>query len=319
MPLPPPPSLPQSSRTRVGAVAVALVCGALLAGCGSSDAGSASGKVEVVASFYPLQWMAEQVGGDQVEVSSLTKPGAEPHDLELTPSDVGAVQDADVIAYLSGFQPAVDDAVDDASGATVFDAADAVDLDLTFTPIEEGAQNDDEAGTTDPHFWLDPTLMAEAATGFADTLAEADPDHAAEYRSNAKALTAKLEALDGDLEAGLADCERTDLVTSHNAFGYLARRYGFEQVGITGLTPEQEPSPADLAAIADFVEENGVTTIYFETLTSPSIAETLASETGADTAVLDPIEGLTDESKGSDYLEIMTSNLASLQSGQGCS
>jgi zinc transport system substrate-binding protein len=322
MPRSAPSPLRRSSRSRSAAIAIALAVtgtSALLASCGSSDAGGTPGKVDVVASFYPLQWMAEQVGGDRVEVSSLTKPGAEPHDLELTPSDVGSVQEADVVAYLSGFQPAVDDAVADASGAEVFDAAEAVDLDLTFTPIEEGAQHDDEAGSTDPHFWLDPTLMAQAADEFADTLAKADPDHAAEYRANAKTLVGELDQLDGEMEAGLADCERKELVTSHNAFGYLARRYGLKQVGITGLTPEQEPSPKDLAAIADFVEQHGVTTIYFETLTSPSIAKTLAAETGADTAVLDPIEGLTKKSKGSDYLEVMASNLTSLQQGQGCS
>ena len=161
--------------------------------------------------------------------------------------------------------------------------------------------------------------MAEVATAFADALAEADPAHADEYRANAEAVAADLGALDAELEAGLADCERTELVTSHEAFGYLARRYGLEQVGITGLTPDADPSPNDLAEVADFVEEHGVTTIYFETLTSPAVAETLASEAGATTAVLDPLEGLTDESQGADYLEVMRSNLATLQTGQGCS
>ncbi len=330
-----------SARSAV-VLTVALVVAGTLAGCGSEPGGSgtADDSLQVVASFYPLQWMAEQVGGDRVEVSSLTKPGAEPHDLELTPRDVGAIQDADVIAFLSEIQPGVDQAVVE-SGGEVFDARDATALE----PIaghaedehedeheddehgegehEEGEAHDHshdyEVGTTDPHFWLDPSRMAEVATAFAETLAAADPAHADDYRANAEALGERLADLDAELEAGLADCERSELVTSHEAFGYLARRYGFEQVGITGLTPEADPSPKDLAAVADFVEEHGVTTIYFETLTSPAVAETLASEAGASTAVLDPLEGLTDGSQGSDYLEVMRSNLAALQAGQGCS
>lgn len=296
---------------------------ATLAACGSDDpgadgpAGGAEGAVTVTASFYPLQWMAEQVGGSHVTVSNLTRPGAEPHDLELTPRDVAALGDADVVAYLSGFQPAVDDAVAE-SGATVFDAADATDLDLTFTPIEEGKQHDDEAGAVDPHFWLDPTRLAEVADAFATTLSKQDPAHASDYKAGAKALDAKLRTLDADLEAGLASCTNQDLVTSHNAFGYLARRYGLTQVGITGLTPDAEPSAKQLAQVTEFVQDNDVRTIYFETLVSPAVAEAVASEAGVKTAVLDPLEGLNDDSQGDDYLEVMRSNLANLQKGQPC-
>jgi zinc transport system substrate-binding protein len=322
------------------ALAAVLLGTAALTGCGEEAGGSGTpdDPLQVVASFYPLQWMAEQVGGDRVEVTSLTKPGAEPHDLELTPRAVGSIQDADAVVFLSEFQPAVDQAVVEAQGE-VFDARDATEL----LPVEHaGEEHEDEAhdeaaeheheegeeghdhshdyevGSTDPHFWLDPTKVAEVATAFADSLAEADPAHAADYRANAEALADRLDELDGELEAGLADCEQTDLVTSHEAFGYLARRYGFEQVGISGLAPEADPSSKAIAEVADFVEEHDVTTIYFETLTSPAVAETLASEAGAETAVLDPLEGLTDESKGDDYLEVMRSNLATLRAGQDC-
>lgn len=318
-------------------LATAVLGAATLSGCGDDAGGSGTpgDPLQVVASFYPLQWMAQEVGGDRVEVSSLTKPGAEPHDLELTPRDVGSIQDADAIAFLSEFQPGVDQAVVESRGE-VFDARDATEL-LPSAHVEpttedehaeeehsdEGEEGHDhshdyEVGTTDPHFWLDPTKMAEVASAFAETLAKADPAHADDYRANATALTGRLEDLDQQLETGLAECEQTDLVTSHEAFGYLARRYGFEQVGITGLTPEADPSPKDLASVADFVDEHGVTTIYFETLTSPAVAETLAAEAGAKTAVLDPIEGLTDESKGTDYLEVMRANLATLRAGQDC-
>ena len=302
---------------RASALLVALA--GCLVGCGSSEgnAGRTPGAVTVEASFYPLQWMAEQVGGDHVEVTNLTKAGTEPHDLELTPRDVAALDDADLVAYLSGFQPAVDDAVA-GSSATRFDAADSADLDLTFTPIEGGQRNGDEAEATDPHFWLDPTRLAKVADAFAVTLAKQDPKHAADYRANAAALGARLEKLDAAFEAGLRDCANKDLVTAHNAFGYLAKRYGLVQVGITGLTADAEPSAGELADVTEFVTRNDVRTIYFETLVSPAVAKAVASEAGARTDVLDPIEGLNDDSQGSDYLEIMRSNLENLQAGQPC-
>ncbi|WP_426572656.1 metal ABC transporter substrate-binding protein [Aquihabitans sp. McL0605] len=312
----PPAPAPRGAARLAALAAAVLLAGSVLAGCGSSGDGAAPGQLRVVASFYPLQWMAEQVGGDHVHVTSLTKPGAEPHDLELSPRDVGAVQDADVIAYLSGFQPSVDTAVADAGSGTIFDAKEAADLDLTFNPIEDGQRS--ETGTTDPHFWLDPIRMSKVTGAFAAAMAGADPVHAADYRTNAKVLDARLADLDHDLETGLADCASKDLVTSHNAFGYLARRYGLEQVPVTGLTPEEEPSPSDLATVSDFVAAHDVKTIYFETLISPDIAKTVARETGARTDVLDPIEGLNDRSQGSDYLEVMQANLRNLRKGQPC-
>lgn len=287
--------------------------------CSSGPGGSsANGKTSVVASFYPLAWMAERVGGDFVDVRTLTKPGVEPHDVELTPGDVADVQRADVVAYLSEFQPSVDDAVKQAGDATVFDARDSGNLDLTYTPIEEGRSADDEAGATDPHFWLDPTRLAKVAKAFAQTMAEADPEHAVDFDRNAEALTKDLAELDDEYRTGLTECANPDLVTSHNAFGYLAQRYDLRQVGITGLTPDQEPSPKDLADVTTFVEDNDVETIYFETLVSPRIAEAVAAEAGAETEVLDPLEGLTDRSQGSDYLEVMRSNLANIRTGQPC-
>ncbi|QXC59448.1 zinc ABC transporter substrate-binding protein [Aquihabitans sp. G128] len=318
--------MPARTACRPLALVVALAAGAvLLAGCGSGDGGAAAdGKLRVEASFYPLQWMAEEVGGDLVSVANLTKPGAEPHDLELSPKDVAALSDADVVVYLSGFQPAVDDALAE-SGATTFDAKASARLDLTLAEeanhaggdgADEG--HDDEAGAVDPHFWLDPTRLAKVATAFADVLAKQDPDHAATFRSNAARLVGRLDDLDGEYRQALEGCSAKELVTSHQAFGYLAERYGMDQVGIAGLTPEQEPSAAQLASAPDFVAEHRVRTIYFETLVSPDVAETVASEAGVKTAVLDPIEGLTDASQGRDYLEVMRSNLKHLQAGQPC-
>lgn len=322
------------SRRRPPLALPLLAVGALaLAGCGSEGGGpSADGRLRVEAAFYPLQWVAEQVGGEHVEVGNLTSPGAEPHDLELTPRDVAGLSDADLVVYLGGFQPAVDDAVGGVPNG--FDVADAAALDLVVDGDhgagddhgeeapghreDDGHDHDGEAGAIDPHFWLDPTKLADVATALADELADRDPENAADYRAGAEALGTRLTDLDADLAAGLADCESTDLVTSHEAFGYLAQRYDLDQVGIAGLTPEHEPSAADLAEVTRFVEEHGVRTIYFETLVSPAVAETVATEAGVGTAVLDPLEGLTDDSEGADYLEVMRANLANLRAGQPC-
>lgn len=289
----------------------------LLTGCGSSSAGASTGdELNIQASFYPLQWISERVGGAEVTVSSLTPPGAEPHDLELSPRDVAAISDADLVVYLSGFQAAVDDAVAQEAKQSAFDVAESARLDLTYSPIEDGRPRAEDS--VDPHFWLDPLRLADVGDALGDRLGEIDPGQAATYTANAAALRTDLEALDAELRTGLANCENDNLVTSHNAFGYLADAYRLTQVGITGLTPEEEPSAASLARVASFVEQHNVRTIYFETLVSPAIAETVAAETGADTAVLDPIEGLTGESAGADYLEIMRSNLATLRTGQPC-
>jgi zinc transport system substrate-binding protein len=307
----------------VRAAAVAALVLVVLASCGDDDSDAASGQtssdvISIEASFYPLQWMAQQVGGDLVDVTSVTKPGAEPHDLELTPRDVADIADADVVVYLAGFQPAVDDAVDQVDETSVYDAAPAAELDLTYTPIEEGEEAADKAGSTDPHFWLDPTRLAAVADDFASYLGDVDPDNAETYRDNSATLGEELATLDAEFKTGLRSCANRDLVTSHNAFGYLARRYGLNQVGITGLTPEEEPSPEELASVSDFVKDNDVRTIYFETLVSPAIAESVAGESGARTDVLDPIEGLNDESQGNDYLEVMGANLANIEKGQPC-
>jgi zinc transport system substrate-binding protein len=297
-----------------------VVClGLIGAACGGGDDGdsaAAGEQLKVVASFYPLEFVVDRVGGDRVTVSNLTPAGAEPHDLELTPGDIAGLADADLVVYLAGFSPAVDEAVEAEAGDRALEVGRFADLSLTYTPIEEGAVARDE--TTDPHFWLDPIRLADVADAIAERLAEADPDGAESFSAHAASLRADLESLDDELRTGLESCENRDVVTSHNAFGYLADRYGLVQVGITGLTPEAEPTPADLAAVTKFVRDHNVRTIYYETLVSPAIAETVADETGAATAVLDPSEGLSDESAGSDYFTIMRANLASLRAGQPC-
>jgi zinc transport system substrate-binding protein len=321
-----------SSATRWVATAALSATTLLLAGCGGANtaADSADGAT-VVAGFYPLEWAAARVGGDRVSVSSLTPPGAEPHDLELTPQDVAAIADADLLVHLAGFQPALDEAAQAEAGDRAWDAGPPADLSLTVaddghghedgdTHADEHAEDGEAHGdeVVDPHFWLDPVRLADVGDALADRLAEIDPEGADTYRDNAATLRADLEALDTEMRDGLADCQVDTLVTSHDAFGYLADRYGFEVVGISGLSPSQEPDPAGLAQIAELVTEHGVTTVYTETLVDPAVAETVAAEAGVTTAVLDPLEGLTDESAGNDYLEVMRANLATLEEGQSC-
>jgi zinc transport system substrate-binding protein len=266
-----------------------------LAGCGAA-AGNGSGRERVVASFYPLAFAAEQIGGPDVDVENLTPPGAEPHDLEVSPQDIANLRSADLVLLLGrGFQPQLEDAA--GSGDRVLSVLDTPGLDVR--------------ANNDPHVWLDPVRYAKVVARIGESLGR--PGTAAR-------LEQRLRDLDGEFSAGLAHCRRPELVTSHEAFGYLAERYGLEQIAITGLSPESEPEPSKLQAVVDLVRERGVTTIYFETLVSPRIAETVARGTGAKTAVLDPIEGLTEEeaAHGDDYFTLMRRNLASLQEGLGC-
>ena len=308
-----------SPSARAVALTAALVA-PLLAVSACSSSGGDEGTVDVLASFYPLQVVAQEVGGDRVEVGSLTPPGAEPHDVELSPAQVAAVDGADLVVYQSGFQPAVDDALAQAAPEHVVDATDVADL----TTLQD---HDDEDGHTlddghdhdgpDPHFWLDPTRMPAVVDAVADALSEIDPDGAATYRANAEALDARFAALDEAYTTGLATCERRVFVTSHEAFGYLAQRYGLDQVGISGVDPDTEPSPARLREVGEVVDAEGVTTIFFETLASPKVAQTLAADLGVETAVLDPLEGLADDSQ--DYFSIAEANLDALRVALSCS
>lgn len=308
-------------------LAAALCAVVTLSACApaGSDA-AADGRLRVVTSFYPLHMVAERVGGSLVRVTSLTRPGAEPHDVELTPRDVARLQDADVVVYLRGFQPAVDQAVDaHAHGHQVLDVASAARLDrvdehdLLGDPHAQAGHAGHEDGRLDPHFWLDPSRLADVARAVAVALDEAEPSGHQTFAANVTSLVADLDALDAEYRQGLETCASRDLVTSHSAFGYLAQRYGLHQVGITGLTPEAEPDPRSLAQVSAFVRAHHVRTIYYETLVSPAVARTVARETGASTAVLDPLEGIDDSSAGRTYLEVMRHNLDTLRRGQSCS
>jgi zinc transport system substrate-binding protein len=302
-------------------VAAAVLAIGGVAGCATEKA-DGDGRVDVVAAFYPLQFVAGRVGGDAVDVTTLTKPGAEPHDLELSPGQIGQVSEAELIIYLKGFQPAVDEAVAQEGGDRAFDVTGVVPLlDVTAGGHEhEGEEHDhaDDTGGKDPHVWLDPTRLATVGDRLAERLASVDPDHAADYRARAATLRAELEALDREYEQGLRTCQRREIVVSHAAFGYLADRYRLEQIAIAGLAPDDEPAPQRLAEVVEEAREHGATTIFFETLVSPKVAETIAREVGVQTAVLDPIEGLAPGS-GEDYVSVMRTNLATLRQALECS
>ena len=280
-------------------VPVLLVAALLATACVQSSAG---GRSTVVTAFYPLEYAAEQIGGPAVKVENLTPPGAEPHDIELTPRDVGRLQTAGIVLYLShGFQPAVEQAVKDASGKRV-------DV-LAGLSLRKGVG--DEAGKSDPHVWLDPVLFASIVRRIGSALGRP---------ARAAVLARKVLALDGEYRAGLAHCARRDFVTSHAAFGYLAARYDLHQIPITGIDPESEPSPQRLRSLIGLVRREHVKTVFFERLVSPRLAETVARDAGAKAAVLDPIEGRTpsEQQRGASYLTLMRSNLAELRSALGC-
>lgn len=305
------------------AVAGAVVLGlTTLTACSASDAADHKNgdKLNVVASFYPMQFLAEQIGGKHVSVTTLTKPGVEPHDLELTPRQIGGLGDADCILYLKGIQPAVDDAIKQSGSKDVVDASTLTVLEDHGTETgadEHGHEHHGDEAGADPHIWLDPVKYAEVAKGVGKSLEKTDPGHAADYRKNTDALVNKLDALNTAYETGLKDTATKTFITTHSAFGYLAERYGLTQEGIAGVDPEAEPSPARISEIHTVAKKNKVTTVFFETLASDKTAKTLAKDTGLKTDVLDPLEGITDKSKGDDYIEVMQSNLAALQKALG--
>lgn len=323
-------------RAVVAAAAALALTG--LAGCSStptssspSDAPGQAEPLTVAVAFYPFEFVAQRVGGDLVTVENLTAPGAEPHDLELAPQQVALLSSADLVVFQEGFQPAVDAALAQANAKRTVDTASFLQLipataDDGHGHGEEGDHDEEaghdeeghEEGALDPHTWLDPTNLATVAEHVRDALTDARPEAADTLKANTQALLDDLGALDGEFKTGLASCQIHAFITSHAAFGYLAHRYGLEQVGIRGVEPDVEPTAARIAEVHEIAKAEGVTTIFFETLVSPVVAESIAGDLGLKTDVLDPLEGLTPESRGSDYLEVMRSNLASLRTANQC-
>ena len=267
-----------------------LLLAALVAVAGCGGAGSDDHSDAVVAAFYPLAWAAEQIVTGGTEIVNLTPPGAEPHDVELSPRDAETIRDARLVIYAAGgFQPAVEDAIAERDGPSV----------------------DVLGGARDPHVWLDPTRFAETVREIARLLGRP---------VGAERLAAELEQLDESYRRGLERCKRRILVTSHAAFGHLAERYGLTQLSLAGASPETEPGPRELEELIDDVRASGATTVFAEPLVSDRVADTVAREAGAKLALLDPLEGLSDErlAAGEDYLSVMRENLAALREAMGC-
>ncbi|SOD64441.1 zinc transport system substrate-binding protein [Streptomyces zhaozhouensis] len=368
------------SRSRIAIAALAASSLIGLSGCGLYDdesdgggGGSSDGTLDVVASFYPMTYLAERIGGEHVSVSTLTGPGVEPHDLDISPRQTAAVADADLIVYLKGLQPAVDETVEQSATGEVAEATGFTSLESHGTEEEDGHDHGEDEGHDhdhehegespeehaehadeghdhgdeghaeeehaeeehdhgedghghdhshdidgmDPHIWLDPTKYAQVAQGVGASLANADPDHMADYERNTAELVEELTALDQEFTEGLAEVEGGTFITTHSAFGYLAARYGLHEESITGLDPEAEPSGARMRELREVAEADGVTTVFFETLVSDDTARTLADDLGLETAVLDPLEGITEDSPGADYPEVMRANLEALRQALG--
>ncbi len=304
------------------ALSLTLIAGALAA-CSAGETGKTEDVTRVVASFYPAEFLAKRIGGDLVSVQTLTSPGAEAHDLELTAKQVVSLNEAKVLVYLADFQAAVDDAVEKADrtqGSTVDIGAHVADLEDSHEHDDGHDHDEGHDHEHDPHVWLDPQNMIVAANDVLAALVWANPAAETELKQNAEVLISELGDLDSKFQAGLVDasCERREFITSHAAFGHLAHAYDLVQVPISGLDPHSEPSVAALAEISDHVREEGFTTVFTEPLTSPNLAKTIARQTGAKTAVLDPIEGLTKQTADQDYVSLMEQNLAALKLANGC-
>jgi len=308
------------------AAAATLTVAAAACGSSADEPGTSDGaKIKVVAAFYPLQEAVERVGGDRITVIGLTPPGGGPHDLELTPKNVESIEGADAVVYLAkGFQPAVEDAVAGLDDGTVtLDVLDGVDL----LPVEDGLEGtngevdgEELEGGFDPHIWVDPALQADIATEVAAMLGKLDPENAEAYESAAGEYRAEMAALGEEFTTGLTECESRTIVTSHRAFAYLAEAYDLNQIAIAGISPDDEPDPKSLEAVAAAAEAEGVSVIFFESAVPKDLSETVANEIGATTDFLDPVETIATEDldAGVDYAAVQRKNLDSLTKGLRC-
>ncbi|MEU5094725.1 metal ABC transporter substrate-binding protein [Streptomyces sp. NPDC020996] len=307
------PLIPAVATTVVTALALAS-----LSACSGSAAAGNTDKFDVVASFYPMAFLAERIGGGHVNVTTLTQPGQEPHDLEISARQTAQLQESDAVLYLKNLQPSVDDAVAQSEVKTKIDAASLTTLEEHGNEVGgHAAAHGGEAAGKDPHIWLDPVRYAEVAEGVGKAFEKADPDHAADYRRNTAVLVGKLEALDTAFKDGLAGTRSKVFITTHAAFGYLAERYGLTEEAINGLDPESEPSAGRVRELEKTAKADGVTTVFYETLVSDKTAKTVAEDAGLKTDVLDPIEGITSKSRGQDYISVMKANLKALQTALG--
>ena len=304
----------------------ALVCActlslSLLTGCGTQPADTAAGdgRLRVLTSFYPMYDFACKIGGDCIDVTNMVPSGTEPHDWEPSTNDFKNLEKADVFIYNGAdMEPWADDLLVSRSDTLrVVEASENVELRTTDGEHEHAHEHEDadhHHGDFDPHVWLDPENAKIEMEAIRDALCAADPENSTVFQSNYEKYAAELDALDAEFREKLAPLPNRTIVVAHEAFGYLCDAYGLTQVGIEGLSPDSEPDPGRMAEVIDFVREHSISTIFFEELVSPKVAEAIASETGAQAKMLSPLEGLSDEqaAAGADYFSVMHDNLAAL-------
>lgn len=298
--------------------ALVLTLALAITACGSSNSGN-PGALKVVTTFYPLAFLAERVGGDEVEVTNLVPVGGEPHDFEPSPRQIVAVTEADVALYMGqGFEPWMEDLKTELSAKGV--VAVEVNASLPVIQFSQEEQTDAEEHVYDPHTWLDPLMMQEMVSMILDAFTTADPEGKEYYMANAELVIRELQTLHETYQAGLTSCENKTILVSHDAFHYLAERYGIETIPVSGLSPEDEPSANRLTELADFAKENKSQYIFFETLANPAVAETLAAEANLTPLTFNPIEGLTEEEarNGETYFTLMQANLDNLKLAMSC-
>ena len=304
----------------------ALVCActlslSLLTGCGTQPADTAAGdgRLRVLTSFYPMYDFACKIGGDCIDVTNMVPSGTEPHDWEPSTNDLKNLEKADVFIYNGAdMEPWADDLLVSRSDTLrVVEASENVELRTTDGEHEHAHEHEDadhHHGDFDPHVWLDPENAKIEMEAIRDALCAADPENSTVFQSNYEKYAAELDALDAEFREKLAPLPNRTIVVAHEAFGYLCDAYGLTQVGFEGLSPDSEPDPGRMAEVIDFVREHSISTIFFEELVSPKVAEAIASETGAQAKMLSPLEGLSDEqaAAGADYFSVMHDNLAAL-------
>ena len=304
----------------------ALVCActlslSLLTGCGTQPADTAAddGRLRVLTSFYPMYDFACKIGGDCIDVTNMVPSGTEPHDWEPSTNDLKNLEKADVFIYNGAdMEPWADDLLVSRSDTLrVVEASENVELRTTDGEHEHAHEHegaDHHHGDFDPHVWLDPENAKIEMEAIRDALCAADPENSTVFQSNYEKYAAELDVLDAEFREKLAPLPNRTIVVAHEAFGYLCDAYGLTQVGIEGLSPDSEPDPGRMAEVIDFVREHSISTIFFEELVSPKVAEAIASETGAQAKMLSPLEGLSDEqaAAGADYFSVMHDNLAAL-------
>lgn len=290
---------------------LASICIVLLVGVGitfavrrNDNSADSSAKLRVAASYYPLYEFARQVGKDKITATNMTPAGAEPHDYEPSARTLADARRAPVFIYNGGhMEPWTDGFLQG----------------YQYTAVKAGAGVTLLVGR-DPHFWLDPVLAERIVDNVRDGLSKADPANSAYYARNAEEYKKQLRVLDTDFRDGLGHCRLHTVISSHQAFSYLGRRYNVHIVPIAGLDPEAEPSAGKLAELSAIVKKEHIGYIFFESLVSPKLATTIASETGAKTIVFDPIEGLSSENQkqGKDYLSLQRDNLRNLRLALAC-